>query len=169
MIQDSIISTLKNHGFETRILPPIDLPVNAKVANRTDRYRADSLLKLLVKQVDKNELIIGLTQADISCTKTDHRGHVRKPEWKYRDWGIFGLGYRPGNACVVSTRRVYHSDETIIIQRMQKIAIHEIGHNLGLHHCADTTCVMQDAVESIKTIDRSTQTYCPACKQKADL
>ena len=53
--------------------------------------------------------------------------------------------------------------------RMQKIAIHEIGHNLGLQHCADTTCVMQDAVESIKTIDRSTQTYCPACKQKADL
>lgn len=40
------------------------------------------------------------------------------------------------------------------IERIKKICIHELGHNLGLKHCEfHEKCVMRDAAETIKTID----------------
>jgi archaemetzincin len=91
---------------------------------------------------------------------------IKKPESKYRDWGVFGLGSCPGKSCVVSTFRVKTTNKKLASERMQKIAIHEVGHNLGLKHCPDKSCVMTDAVERVATIDNALKQLCHQCERQ---
>ena len=109
--------------------------------------------------------ILGLTTKDISTTKKDALGNTRKPEKKYKDWGVFGLGYCPGGSCIVSTYR-FKNNTLKFVDRFKKICVHEIGHNLGLKHCPNESCVMRDAAESIKTIDLVELNLCDACRLK---
>jgi archaemetzincin len=50
--------------------------------------------------------------------------------------------------------------------RFRKVVIHEFGHNWGLPHCPDKTCVMTDAVESVKTIDNAKLALCEKCNKR---
>jgi archaemetzincin len=77
-----------------------------------------------------------------------------------------GLAYCPGKSCIVSTFRINHPNQKIHFTRLKKVAVHEFGHNLGLPHCPDKTCVMTDAVESVSTIDNAKLALCEACKSK---
>jgi archaemetzincin len=58
-----------------------------------------------------------------------------------------GLGYYPGEACVVSSYRVFpsSSNKHHFTGRMMKLALHEAGHCLGASHCSAPRCIMQDA------------------------
>lgn len=77
-----------------------------------------------------------------------------------------GLGFCLGKSCVVSTFRLKHTNQNIHLKRLQKVAVHEFGHNLGLPHCKDKKCVMTDAVESIKTIDNVQLALCNKCQRE---
>ena len=171
----SILDTIKvalehSYPYKVNILPDRPLPKNAFVNIKSPRYRADSLLIDLNKhKPDSLNITLGITSSDISTTKKDIWGNIKSPVNKYTDWGIFGLGYRPGTACVVSTFRLNNSNNTLFINRLKKVAVHEIGHNLGLKHCKTVGCVMQDAAETIKTIDSVSLNLCPLCKKKAGL
>jgi archaemetzincin len=124
------------------------------------------LLKLLEQtKPDTVTYILGLTKKDISTTKRDQQGNIKEPQEKYRDWGIFGLGYMPGASCVASTFRL-STPQNKLTDRLQKVCIHELGHNLGLDHCENKHCVMTDAAESIKTIDQVNVDLCMVCKDK---
>jgi archaemetzincin len=141
------------------------LPPEAFVQIKSPRYRADSLLRFLLKvKPDTVDYMMGLTSHDISTTKRDKGGRMLKPESKYRDWGVFGLGFRPGYSCVISTYRIHHEDSRKYMDRLIKICIHEFGHNVGLHHCPTPGCVMQDAVETIKTVDTGSRELCSWCR-----
>lgn len=114
--------------------------------------------------MDTIDLIIGLTNQDISTSKYDENRKIKLPVSKYSDWGILGLGYRPGVSCVVSTYRIKHPNYEKFIDRFQKIAMHEIGHNMGLIHCTKSeNCVMRDAAEKISTVDNVQLKLCPSC------
>lgn len=145
-----------------------DLPEDAFVHIKSPRYRADILIKLLSKQVaDTISTIIGITNKDISTTKWIAKGIVKQPASTYRDWGIFGLGYMPGKSAVISTYRISaNADKQLLKQRLQKIAVHEAGHNFGLPHCKNKSCVMTDAAETIRTIDKVSLALCNKCKKK---
>lgn len=141
------------------------LPEEAFTAVRSPRYRADTLIAWLrVIKPDGVDLIVGLTAEDISITKHGADGSIKDPEWKYRDFGIFGLGYIGGPSCVVSTHRL--GDGGRSLDRLKKIAVHEVGHNRSLPHCADTTCVMRDAVERIANIDAAGSSFCARCAKR---
>lgn len=165
-------AVIKHYGFQVDILEPVELPKNSYISVRTPRYRADTLIKYL-KKIKLNEYnnIIGLTNKDISITKYIYTGDtevVKDPQWKYRDFGIFGLGYRPGPSCVISTFRLYANDanEEVMRSRLRKISVHELGHNLGLPHCTDTNCLMQDACEKMSTIDSENESLCDKCRKQ---
>lgn len=134
------------------LLPACPLPSSAWYAPRS-RYRADKLLTHLYPRSPGAFKIIGLTTKDISTTNG-----------KIYDWGVFGIGSLDGKCCVVSTFRLGKNDSLARI-RMNKTIIHEIGHTLGLPHCPNLTCTMQDAEGSIKSMERE-KGFCPSCKAK---
>ncbi|WP_407556346.1 matrixin family metalloprotease [Winogradskyella sp. 4-2091] len=162
---NSISESLKQaYDAKIIILTNKTLPKTAFINIKSPRYRADSLLIDLSKnRPDSINYIIGITTKDISTSKRDNDGNIKKPESKYSDWGIFGLGYKPGNSCVISTYRLKNKNLKIFDSRVRKISIHEIGHNLGLDHCSAKKCVMQDAVETIKTVDLAGLDLCTDC------
>ena len=108
----------------------IALPKEAYYAPR-NRYRAEIVLRHLSLRGNADTVVIGLTEKDLSTTK----GEVY-------DWGILGLGYCPGSACVVSTFRL---TKTNLNEQFYKVAVHELGHTQGLPHCPEKTCFMRDA------------------------
>lgn len=158
------------YALKTIFLKEIPLPKNAFTNYKAPRYRADNLIRFQKKiLLNKGDYIIGLTHKDICITKYNEDGSVRKPVNKYTDFGIMGLAFCPGNSCIVSSFRLQHKNPKIFFNRLQKVTLHEIGHNLDLPHCPDVSCLMTDAVENIKTIDNAKLALCANCKNKINL
>ena len=131
-----------------KVLKPIKFPENSYYQPR-NRYRADSIIQFLKFRTPKNSVTIGLTNKDISATKG-----------KIADFGIMGLGYRPGSACLASSFRLNSKNRN---EQFYKIAIHELGHTQGLKHCPEKTCFMRDA-EGENHTDEETD-FCKNCKK----
>ncbi|KQW97517.1 Zn-dependent protease [Flavobacterium sp. Root420] len=124
----------------------IPFPENAYYKPR-HRYRADSIIKSLRNTIGKDSVIVGLSHFDISTTKNG-----------IKDWGIMGLGYRPGKSCVVSDFRVSVKNKN---QQFYKLVLHELGHTAGLPHCKVKTCLMRDA-EGGNPLDEE-KDFCENC------
>lgn len=151
------------YHYKTTVLPAIPPPQQAFVNIKTPRYRADKLIAYLKDiKPDTVDYIMGLTGYDISITKSDWLGRIKEPKSRYEDFGIFGLGYKPGKSCVVSYYRLGNNTATQQ-SRLAKISVHELGHNLGLDHCPNKKCVMTDAVEKISSIDNAERRLCKKC------
>jgi len=168
---DTVISILqKVYGVKTVLAKDQELYSEAYISVKSPRYRADSIIKFQQNEIDNTiDYVLGLTSKDISVTKKDDSGNIKKPEYKYQDWGIMGLAYCPGESCIVSTFRIKSKNKTVYFDRLKKIAVHEFGHNLGLPHCPNKKCVMTDAVESVKTIDNAELKLCDDCARKINL
>lgn len=157
------------YGVDVKVLNSQSLPQNSFINIKTPRYRADSLISIQERNIpDGIDYILGLTEKDISTTKREKDGKIKKPASRYSDFGIMGLAYRPGNSCIVSDFRLKHKNREVHFGRFKKVVIHELGHNFGLPHCPDKKCVMTDAVESVKTIDRAKPDLCAVCKKKLE-
>lgn len=115
---------------EIEVLPKKDIPASCLYKPR-NRYWAGNILGFLKQQNQESDFVtIGLTHRDIS---TSIHGNY--------NYGIMGLSFRPGNACVVSTFRLKRKDD------LWKVTTHEFLHSRGLPHCKkdDLKCLMQDA------------------------
>ncbi|MCS3531885.1 matrixin family metalloprotease [Chryseobacterium sp. JUb7] len=142
-----VTSEIKKIYPNVKVLEAIDFPENAYYEER-NRYRADSVIKFLNKETKERFVTIGLTSKDISVTKG-----------KIKDFGVMGLGYRPGKACIASKFRLNKKNAD---EQFFKIAIHELGHTQGLKHCPEKTCFMRDA-EGKNHTDEETD-FCKKCK-----
>ncbi len=146
------------------ILDNIQLPEKCITTIKTKRYRADSIIRYLASiKPDSVDYILGLTDENISHTKRDIDGKIKYPEFYFCDISIFGLGFCPGNSCVVSSFNFKNADSELVKARLQKISIHELGHNFGLPHCKNNECVMQDASETLKILDKTKIELCKKC------
>lgn len=152
------------------VLLPSKQPYHNAFTNlKGPRYRADTTIAMLKREKpDSTDYVLGVMANDICITKYAADGSIKKPEYKYTDFGIFGLGYRPGPSCVVSTHRLGDFKTAQTKSRLAKICVHELGHNFGLPYCPDKKCVMTDAVESIATVDNAELRLCDVCKRKLD-
>lgn len=149
---------------------PTALPASFVNLEKGKRYQADSIIRWLkTLHPSKNALVVGLTSDKIFITKRDKLGRVKPPADKYKVWGIFGLGYLPGRSCVISDGFMKTKDKVKYRHRLLTVLKHEIGHNLGLPHCPEPACIMNDANETIATVDRSGYRFCHNCSARAAL
>jgi len=152
------------------ILKETQMPSSFLNLTKGERYSADSILRWLsYRRSDSVAILLGLTGKDIYIADKDAFGRVRRPASKYAVWGILGLGYTPGNACVISDARFKSTDNSRYDHRLRTVVIHEIGHNLGLPHCKTPHCIMNDANEHISTVDSSGTDLCGSCRKKIPL
>jgi archaemetzincin len=138
------------YGYECIIKPKVSLTSDI-LANSKTRYEASKILK----KFNSNQNTLIITEKDIAHKKSDD----------FPEWGIFGLGLRPGKTCVISTFRLKKKVSTQkMLERLKKVALHEIGHNLGLEHCSNNKeCMMNDADGTIKQVDREKIWFCNKC------
>jgi archaemetzincin len=135
-------------------LPRIEMPREAFYSPR-NRYRAEILLAYLRDhQPEGGFRIVGLTDQDISTTRGESP-----------DWGVIGLAMLGGPSCVVSSARcgLAGSNAARGRIRLAKAAVHEVGHNLGLSHCASPGCLMNDAKGRALTVDGEYD-LCSTCR-----
>jgi len=144
------------YDFSVDVLPRQAVPRTTYYAARK-RYRAEKLLDFLERQVPANAArIVGLTAVDISTTKG-----------KVFDWGVLGLATIDGKVGILSSfrcRRGTKATEEALV-RYGKVAVHEVGHTLGLEHCPTLGCLMEDAQGTVVTTDREYD-LCPKCRSR---
>lgn len=132
----------------------IATPPSAAICKPRGRYSASVLLANL-NTYNGYDKVIGITAKDI-CTPSN--GVV--------DWGIMGLANLTGKACVISTFRIKTANKVLFNDRFIKVALHEMGHTMGLPHCKfSRTCFMEAAEGTIKSVDRESRFLCSNCKK----
>ena len=145
------------YNRQTIILKPIRIPYHF-YDTILSQYSADSLIMFLsVLRNDTITEVIGFTHDRIFTIKKN--GFA-----PYYDENIFGMGHQPGNVCVVSDWKFCSTYRTMCYQRLRKVTIHEIGHNLGLSHCEDEKCIMSEKNGNTITLDKNGNDYCQKCK-----
>ena len=140
-----VYKDLKKIIDNVELLSHEEMPRSAYYSPRK-RYRADTLIHLMSNRAKENEVYVGITMQDISTTKGDNP-----------DYGVMGLGFRPGKACVASSFRLRDK------KNFFKVVIHELGHTAGLPHCTDKTCFMRDAEGGDPTGEE--KGFCEKCKE----
>jgi archaemetzincin len=86
---------------------------------------------------------------------------------------VFGLARAQVGAAVVSSARLSneyygregHDDD--LADRLIKEGAHEIGHLLGLEHCASDECIMFKP-DTLDELDRKKKIFCPECVGKIE-
>jgi predicted Zn-dependent protease len=127
-------------------------PAFILAASKT-RYEASKI----IEKYNSNKNVLLLTDVDI--VYFDKIKNIK-------EYGIIGLGLRPGKTCVVSTFRIKNAGQEKLLDRLKKVSIHEVGHNLGIDHCNyDIECLMNDARGTVKQIDRERVWLCDNCRK----
>jgi archaemetzincin len=121
------------------------------------QYNSNLIIRRLLDEPLPDALkVLGVTDADLF-----------NPIFSY----VFGEAQFKGKCAVISTYRLHgnpQSDSTPgcppLLNRLEKEAIHELGHTFGLRHCMDPDCVMQYSV-GLACADRKFSFFCRACRE----
>jgi len=87
---------------------------------------------------------------------------------------VFGEAQLMGRCALVSLHRLCEefyglpANRNLLGDRLVKESVHELGHTLGLRHCADWRCVMASA-HDVERLDLKGEAYCPSCLAAASL
>jgi len=121
---------------------------------RRQQYFSSKILDQLTKQIPDDGLkILGITNADLAT-----------PVLTF----VFGEAQLNGTAAVISIKRLKQefyqlfANQSILLHRAVKEAVHELGHTFGLLHCDDSQCVMHFS-STITGIDNKELNFCSAC------
>jgi len=143
----AMFNNLRKINSNVVLKETLPLPISAYYAPRK-RYRADSIIRHFNRYRNNDTVVACLTDCDISTSKGI-----------YNDWGVMGLGFRPGNVCVISTWRL---DTNKVEEQYFKVMIHELGHTEGLPHCPVKSCFMRNA-NGGRPLDEE-KNFCKDCK-----
>ncbi len=120
------------------------------------QYDSNMLLSQLLSDPSEDaKRILGVTSVDLFI-----------PVLTY----VFGEAQLGGRAAVISTNRLRSEkyglppDPETLISRLEKEAVHELGHTFDLLHCSDPACVMH-ASTYVEEIDPKGASFCAACLQ----
>ena len=84
---------------------------------------------------------------------------------------VFGEAQLRGMGSLVAMQRLNSTfyglpeNRERLTERLVKEAIHELGHNFGLFHCANPRCVMRSSTY-VEDIDYKSNEMCERCREK---
>jgi len=121
---------------------------------RRSQYNSKLIIKSLMQCCPRDTLRhMGVTSVDLFV-----------PILKY----VFGLAQVEGQCSIISTYRLRPqfydnpSDPDLLMERVEKTALHELGHSFGLTHCRDRRCVMYSSTK-IEDTDSKRVEFCGTC------
>jgi len=144
------LSKKMNFRLQTGIVSR--LPEEAHNAKNNQYYAVPILSKLEMLKGSEDEIILAVTEEDLYIPSQNF---------------VFGQSNSVGRTAIVSFLRLkpeYYGlpeDEDLIKERIFTIALHQIGHLLGLKNC-DNECVMQSAI-SVNELDKRPSGFCHNC------
>lgn len=132
-----------------------DLSISSQAYDaKRGQYQSGEIMKAVSRCAPGNAArVLGITEADLMI-----------PTLTF----VFGQAQLNGRVAVVSLCRLRQefyalpADEALLHERVAKESLHELGHTLGLTHCAEPNCVMSLATD-INLVDRKDASYCPHC------
>lgn len=137
----------------------LKLDIEAVFNVRRHQYHSTEILAYLLHQMpDDTERILAVTDLDLYI-----------PILTF----VFGEAQLRGRAAVVSCHRLKNefygipADKDLLMDRLIKEAIHELGHTYGLIHCSNYACVMH-ASTYVEEIDIKDYHFCPNCRALLD-
>jgi len=154
---EAISESIQDHfGLETNVMENHEI-LPCALDRVRKQYNSNLILKKLLEICPTDGLkILGVTNFDLFS-----------PIFSY----VFGEAQFNGKGAVISTFRLRGEADGKILpgcpplcDRIEKEAIHELGHTFGLRHCADPDCVMHYSV-GVQCADRKFAFFCPACRE----
>lgn len=137
----------------------MEAPLDLRPAYSPERnqYHATLLLASLLRTLpEPGSRILGITGVDLYI-----------PVLTF----VFGQAQLAGPGSILSTYRLQNEfyglppDPDVLLDRVMKEAVHELGHSFGLVHCPDFRCVM-NASTYVEEVDLKGDWYCPACEDR---
>jgi archaemetzincin len=82
---------------------------------------------------------------------------------------VFGEAQLGGTAAVVSLKRLADpaGGRALLVERLAKEAVHEVGHAFGLVHCGHERCVMSRS-PAVREVDAKGTDLCSECRTCLD-
>lgn len=120
---------------------------------REQAWSTAILARLQERRPARHTVILGVTELDLYV-----------PVLTF----VFGEAQLNGPCAVISAHRLREEfygmapNEDLLVARLMKEALHELGHTQGLRHCTDWRCVMSSA-HTAERIDLRQAGFCPAC------
>lgn len=137
-------------GVEALRLPAIDFAFD----RARGQYSSVTVLEMLAKQCPADAWkLLGVTARDLTV-----------PVLTF----VYGQAQLGGRVAVMSLARLEQefyglpANREVFLDRALKEALHEMGHTLGLAHCADRNCAMTLST-SVRQIDFKQAAFCAAC------
>lgn len=87
---------------------------------------------------------------------------------------IFGQAIFKGDTGLVSVYRLRNeqyglkADDELLLERLVKVVIHELGHSFGLIHCHAPSCVMRSSTY-VEDVDQKSFRFCSNCREAIGL
>ena len=135
------------------IMPPMPIPQSSFETAR-NQYYSTKILKEILGDVPGNAYkILGVIEKDLCI-----------PILTY----VFGEAQLGGTAAVVSLARLRQEfygvpqDKALLLERLRKEALHELGHTFGLIHCNSRECVMYLS-NTVVNVDSKGRNFCRHC------
>ncbi|HVO92711.1 MAG TPA: archaemetzincin family Zn-dependent metalloprotease [Terriglobales bacterium] len=143
-----LAQALRAKGMLVNIAHEKSIPARA-FESRRQQYRADEFLK--VARSEPGDRVLTVTNCDLYADNLNF---------------VFGLASSFGKCAVISLCRLRIAvDQETFRRRVAKEAVHELGHTLGLAHCAKPSCVMHFS-NSLQDTDRKSCDWCERCQKK---